>query len=365
MKKWIGLGLSCLLLAGCWDERQLKERSIIFGAAIDAPSKEEIAFTVAIPEPGNEQKPASTKQVISATGRTVRESTRKIDRKASAVVEIGKMRVLLISKESIQHDIYPLLDDLYRNARSPLNAKIIITEGKAEPFFRNEIEGEPLYSTYYHTLIESAEDSTMVPNTNLQRFASPLFDKSDGEAAMAPLITFNKEEKMAEVKGTALFNDRRIAGELSVAETTVLLLMNDEKGKDATLTFPMGKEENMTIRIEKMKRKMKLHMPKDGPASVDLSYQLSYRVTDYPPGHLEEQKVVKKVNKKISDEIKQSMDKTMDKIKEAESDILGIGLSMSAKDPDRFKQLKWENAYPELNVKIHVKAEIIESGITF
>ncbi len=127
----------------------------------------------------------------------------------------------------------------------------------------------------------------------------------------------------------------------------------------------MEKEEPISIQVEEIKRRMKLHMPKDGPPSVDLSYQIRYRVTDYPPGHLEEQKVVKKVNKKISDEIKQSMEKTMDKIKEAESDVLGIGLSMSAKDPDRFKQLKWENAYPELKVKIHVKAEIIESGITF
>ncbi len=363
MKKWVGLGVSCLLLTGCWDERQLKDQNIIFGAAIDAPSKGEITLTYAIPQPGSESQPASTKKVVSAKGRTVRESARKIDHKVGTSTEVGKIRVVLLSKESVQQDIYSLLDVFYRNASSPLNAKIIITEGEAESFFRNELEGEPLYSNYYVSMIKSAESLTLVPKTNVQLFASPLLD--EGEDTMAPLIKFNKEEKVAEVTGTALFHNKHMVEELSVAETTVLLLMKDEKGKETLLTFPVEKEESITIRVEKMKRKMNVHVPKDGPVTVDLSYQLSYRVTDYPPDHLEDKKVVKKVNKKLSDQIEQSMDKTMDKIKEANSDVLGIGRKVNAKDPDRFKQLKWETAYPEVNVKIHVKAELIESGITF
>lgn len=365
MKKWMGLGLSCLLLTGCWDERQLKDQNLVLGAAIDAPSKGEITLTMAFPQPGSESQPATTKEIVSTTGPTVQESYFKIDRKIGSPLRIGKMRVLLISKESVQQDVYPLLDAFYRNAVSPLNAKIIITEGKAESFFRNELEGEPLYSHYYNSLIRSAEDLTIVPKTNLQMFASPLFDEKDGEAPMAPLLAFNQEEKTAEVKGTALFDDKCMTGELSVPETIMLLLMKDEMGKETTVTYPMEKETSITIRIEEMKRKMKIHVPKDGPATVDVSYQLNYRATDYAPDQLGDKKTVEKLNKKLSDEIKKSMDKTMDKIQEAHSDVLGIGLRVHAKDPKRFKQLNWESAYPELKVKIKVKAELIESGITF
>lgn len=65
---------------------------------------------------------------------------------------------------------------------------------------------------------------------------------------MQNLIIENEMQKPMKVGHT---DTTTMTGELSPAETTILLLMRDEIANVALLTFPVEEEQSITYRIEK------------------------------------------------------------------------------------------------------------------
>lgn len=350
-----------LLTAGCWDERQLKDAHLTFATGVDVPKEGKVDVTMAFPEAGTEMTPATTKQVLTGSGHTFRQSAASVDKKIGGGLDMSKLRVLMIGSETAKQDIYPLLDALYRNPSSPLNAKVVVTEGEASSYFQHEIKGEELFSRYYRQLIESGEDRSIIPLTNLQLVCSPLFDK--GTDAMLPIIAYEENDQSAKIKGTALFHDRKMTGEISANETSALLMMMNKKQKELSFTLPAGEKEYMTFEVEKVKTKLTVDVSADQKVKTSLNMNVQISVLEYPPDNLDQKEKIKSLSELTEKELERLAERTIRKLQEANCDAIGIGRRIIAKDPDQFDKLDWTDTYPESEINVKVNVEMIGNGI--
>ncbi|OLN24012.1 hypothetical protein BTO30_00905 [Domibacillus antri] len=374
MKKWWIMFPICILLSGCWDERPLRTMKLIFGAGMDMQEDDRYSLTIEMPiegagggssgqggQGGGQGGQAQTSQVMSEDGITVRDSAYKLDRKVGGVLDVSKLRVLVIGEDGAEKGLYSFLDALYRNASSPLNAKIAIVEGKAGTLFQSEISGEQLHSEYLYKLIMSAEKESMAPVTNLQFICISLLD--NGSDPVLPFMKYNEKNKAVEISGGALFNGTKMTGTITPDEMSAFLLLADQMGKELSFTIPADEGRKLTILIEKSKRKMKVDTTNKDHVTADISLDLSVRVLEYPPDHLDDEKKLNELNKLVSDELEKIFTQTMDKMKMADSDTLGFGRQIMAKDPKKFEKMNWKKSYRSADVKIRVKTKIISGGV--
>ncbi|MET1029647.1 Ger(x)C family spore germination protein, partial [Domibacillus tundrae] len=344
MKKWWLAIPICLLLSGCWDQRMLKDLNLIFGVGLDATKEDRVALTLEVPEEGgaggsgggssgsgggSQQEQASASQIITENARTVRESSYQLDRRLGGTLDISKLRVLLVGRESAEKDIYPLLDSFYREPVSPLNAKIAVVEGKAETFFQNQFKGHKVYSEYFFEMITTAEQESIAPVTNLQLACILLLD--DATDAVLPLMSYDKKDQAAKMDGAALFNDRKMTGTLKPLETSAFLLLAGQKGKELPFTIQTENGYMMTVLVEDSKRKMKVNVSEQRKASADISLEMDVQVIEYPPNHLNDSKELAELNKELSSEMNKLLGKTMKKMQKANSDAIGIGRHILSK----------------------------------
>ncbi|WP_050179903.1 Ger(x)C family spore germination protein [Domibacillus robiginosus] len=363
-----------LLLAGCWDQRPVKDLNLIFGVGIDREEENNLTLTVEIPQEkqgnvgggggteGTTQEAAKS-LIVSEKGQTIRDVAYKMDRRIDGALDISKLSVLMIGKESAQNDLYSLLDAYFRNPVSPLNAKLLVVEGRADEFFHQDFKGQTLYSDYFFKLIETAEQESAIPITNMQLACNLLLDK--GSDAVIPLISYNEEQKAAQINGSALFNGRSMSGELTTEETSSLLIMLNQAKQELPLTFRVEGGEDISVTLIDSKAKLKVNVPKNGNPTADVSVDMQVQVIEYPPQNLEKEKLMKSLNQQLTEETEKLLQKTIRKMQEANSDPLGIGRRIIAKDPDAFKKLDWGEIYPDMDIKVETKVKIEKTGAIF
>lgn len=309
MKKffmYIYLLLSFCLLTACWDQLLLKDVNLIYSLGIDKTEQGQFKTTVSIPKEGSSEVTSPSAYIISAEGRTLRETRTNVDNALPGSVDFSKIRVLLIDQALAKIDLYTVLDVLYRDARAPLASKIAITENKAEDMIRLNIESAPLVSTYYYDLIEGAEQDTIVPRLNLQYVCPVMLDT--GKDFNIPLLRIDNKNgtEKARVMGTALFNDKIMTGTLSVEESIMANLLSNKKESTGMVTFisKIGEQKQELDAFNHISYQVDEYKPKitvtstDNSYIIDLQLELYLSVSEYPPDKLSEKETIVKLNKR-------------------------------------------------------------------
>ncbi len=136
--------MSCLMLSGCWDQNLLKEVQLIYTAGYDQTEEGEVTATTLAP-PIEE-----TDQVneITVTGHTVRDSMLEMDLIIAEFADFSKLQTILLGSDLVKDEVYPFLDELYRNPQHNLHARVAVTDRAASellsehgPLYRPDGEG--------------------------------------------------------------------------------------------------------------------------------------------------------------------------------------------------------------------------------
>jgi hypothetical protein len=146
-----------LSLTGCWDQRLLKDSRLVYSSAFDLEDYEKI-LTTAIIRDFREESPTNVE--IQATGRTLRETRMKMDRKINGNFEPSKNRVFMLGGELAQKDIFQFLDVFYRDPTSSISSKVAVAEGRAADILSTLSQKNTLISEYIAEQLTSAEDAT-------------------------------------------------------------------------------------------------------------------------------------------------------------------------------------------------------------
>lgn len=370
MKKcWKGFiaGLCVLLMSGCWDQNLLKDIKLVMSIGIDLTPEGKIQNTVSIPliMSGEGTTQVMGSQIISATSDTHRAARNVIDTKISEQFDASKLKIMLLGEQYAKQDIYPGLDMFYRDPKSSVTANVLVVKGKAHDLLNVKDQESKSKSEYLTDLIQSTQAATIIPKQT-RPLITDLLDP--GTDLVLPLI--ETKTNAAQIKGIALFNGHKYTGhDLSLQESTLFLLMKEEKEKRAWLKLKIDankkpKMENyILINVLKVKKKLSIQAKHPESLSAKFDYDFKLEIIEYPGGALSTEKQVKDLNKKLSVLLTEKANKLVKKLQKANSDSLSIGRELIAFHPTIWDQIKWKKTYPHLPIEVTVRTEILKSGI--
>ncbi|MFC4321234.1 Ger(x)C family spore germination protein [Litchfieldia salsa] len=358
--------LLCVLLTGCWDQHLMKNAILVQVLTYDLSEKDEFLLGISIPiiEGGSGGSELSvTSETFSATGFTPRDSRKKIAREISGVLDTSKNKLILFGDRMATNDIYPTLDVIWRDSRNSLGATLAIVDGKALEILEIEPKHKPNVSEYFHDALTSAETNTIIPPETIQTLASEILDP--GEDVVLPYLKANSK-KSAIVVGLALMDDRKYVGNLSPQDSTLLLLMNNKKGKFARFTKKVNEKEKydynnyLSFNVEKNKRDFKVEV-NEGQVMVSLNLKMMINVDEYPKGNVPEE--IDRLNKVLTEELTKDANDLIATLQEKNCDVFGIGRRLMAFYPDTWEKLDQKEYFKDITFNTKVDVTIVSHGI--
>lgn len=364
------LSIICLpLLTSCWDRNLLKDVKLVMSAGFDLTPDGKILSTITIPDiqsgVGGTQVTGSL--VKSAKSDTPRDTRNILNAKISEQFNASKLMVLLLGEEYARQDIYPGLDVFYREPKSSRIANIVVVKGRANDLLNLNNQEKKSMSEYLSDLLQSAKASTVIPKQS-RPLISDIFDP--GADFVLPLI--ESKENEVQVKGLAMFNEKKYTGyDLTLQESTLYLLMSNQKSKEASLKLKIheGKEPKMKnfilFDVIKSKPNVIVKVKKPDDISVELSLDLKVEVKEYSDERLDSKKKINDLNRQLSELLTKKANTILNKMQEAKSDSLAIGRYIIAYHHDVWEKINWEEEYPNIVMNASVNAEITKHGVFF
>ncbi|PEF41506.1 hypothetical protein CON72_07880 [Bacillus wiedmannii] len=361
-------GILCVsfVLMGCWDQRLLKDSSLILGIGIDLTKHKQIEQTFLYPRSIKGPNPHQETLSASAIGDTSRNAKAHADQKIADRFDASKNRFFLFGKDSARQGIYSTLDVIYRDAKGPSNAKVAIVNGRAKDALSLRIKETSLSSEYYPKLLHSAEEVGLIQNQTVQSVCSIIF--AEGQDLMLPYLDLLKSEKRAYLTGLAMFHHDKLVGHLEIKESRVFLLLNGYKSKHQSLTLRVSNKESIrdrnfiNIEILQVKTTPTIFVT-NGKVKVNLHVNLKLGINEYANDHLHNQKNIQTLNRRINKELTHLANKTISKVQKVNCDGLGIGQRLQAYHPTEWKHINWETTYPHIPITVHINNKIIQHGI--
>lgn len=358
--------LTMILSTGCWDQQLLKDERIAYIVSYDLDPSGKIMSTISILDVSKSQSGGDDySEIHTVVGDTSRHTRDIIDREVPGRLAVSKLRVILLGEALARKGIYPILDVYYRDPRSALNAKIAVVQGNAKDMINQKLSGSMLIGDHYNTLIQSAENRTVVPKVNLQLICPKMLDVGDDFAI--PYIT--NDARSPSISGTAVFNGDQMRGTLSSEDSLLYLLMDKELSKRASLTVKVNNEKGekpenyLAMDIQKVKRKMKINVRNSNQIQVKMDIKLMVSAIEYPRDHLNLKPTLSRLNKTLSEELTSRANSLIEKMQRLNHDGFAIGRRIMAYYPNTWEKLDWEEDYKKVQFDPKITVEIVNHGI--
>lgn len=381
--------LLTIVLAGCWNWRELNTLGIVMASGFDRAPDGKVSVTVQIAKPGEigssrEEKGGSTGKpvlVLTSDGDTVfdavRNATMQVDRKLFWPHD----KVFVIGEELAREGIAPMLDWIDRDAEPRPLARLLIARGKAKDIM--EVEGgmEKLPAFFLEKLVEGSSSTSMAVEVRIHDFLKMMAAEGrDPYASRIELIggeemgqTGNGGEgggkKQAILTGAAVFRKDQLVGWLDRYETRGLLwVLSKVKSGIIVVPSPLDEEQKVSLEIIRASSKIKAKINEDGLPVItveiqeegNLGEQMSFVDLTKPEtwDSLEKSQAAA-----IENEVKAAL-----RIAQTELgvDIFGFGEAVHQKYPQVWKELKdrWRQVYPLVEVEVKVTASLRRTGVS-
>src|SRR5690625_1518601 len=149
------------LLAGCWDERLLKNSRTVYLSGFDLNENGDYQVTSIIRDMNISESSRGeisiSNKLVSGNGSSIKEASMTIDRSVAGKYDPAKGRVLILGVDVAEGDIYNVMDTVYRDPRVDINAKITVTDNSANEIISHLSENEVEKGEYLYELIHSSE----------------------------------------------------------------------------------------------------------------------------------------------------------------------------------------------------------------
>lgn len=384
MKGWqrkIGFILILLvftaILSGCWDRRELDERSTVVAIAVDKlegadldETHEKYIVTVQIPIPtkiagggegGGGEGGAGSVQVMASTGLSLQHALDNLQKRINHQLFLGHTRVLLVSEDVAREGVNDIIDFFRRNPHTRRLLSVIITQDKARDALNVLTSLEQVPAVYLISIIENGSRQGLIPQITLGDFnialSTPYLD---------PLTYYSRAgETDFSWKGLALFKEDKMVGSLTERESWLLMhLIKQGPGGNFIFQFDQNdKARQLIVKPGSTKTDLKTKVS-DGQVTARYEVELEVDIRENTAGHkLGNQKQLTQLAHQIARHLERESQRLIGKLQREGVDALSLGLEIKAHHYKEWKRLNWETVFPKAKIEVHYDVKIRRTGL--
>lgn len=366
------------LLTGCYNYRELNDLAIVSGISI---TKEENTYkvTAEVVNPKKQQDTSSSKEpdfiIYTSSANSMQEAFRKVIKESPRKLYLAQMDILIIDEKVAEEELNTILDFIARDPE--VRSEFYVLIGKIDKILevttplenissKNILESLKANNMYlgYANLITYHELINDYLNPNIE-IALPSIEVTGNpkEGEDIKNIESTTEDASSVISNIGVFKNNKLLGYLSEKESLVYNLV---MGNTQTTLIKTNYQNNQYVVNEIIDSSVKTEAdPKNNKITISIKGKSAISEVNYDCD-LEKIKTIediqKKLNETIEDTIKNSIEDTILKYN---SDIYGFLDLFYKKDPKYYKTIKdewYEKIFPNLEIEVKSKIEIIEKG---
>jgi len=378
-----------LLVAGCWDRKEIENRGYVLGVSIDhvvspepkglhdldetpqAAGQRKYKLTFEMPkfnksETSKEVSKGQNHLLWSGEGESMFAITRMVSTKTYFSPFFEDLQVLIFSESVAREGVGDILDFFLRDAEMRRRTKVFVTPGRAEDILKAKLQVEEVNSTFIGKLAaNTAKAPYFAAKEELGQIAQAL---RANHSFIVPIIVVEDQEVRL-LKGAIFNKDHKMVGEMS--ELEILggkILRKTLKQGIVVVPNPADPQHIATFEIYEKKIKVDSHVENN---------QILFTVQAILIGTLGENMIheqdavdpifTKAVEKEIATEVTRSIRAAFSKQQQLKADVTELGNLVHRQHPDYWKnvQERWdEEVFPMAQLDVSVKIQIRRPVIT-
>ncbi|MBE1445907.1 Ger(x)C family spore germination protein [Paenibacillus sp. OAS669] len=384
------LGMT-LLLAGCWNRRELKELAIVSAIGIDKTTKaNEVKVTFQIINPSTVatgiaggaggQQPAPV-TVYSGTGETLFEAIRKTSQKVPRQLFFAHMQLLILGESYTREGIQDLFDFLERSDEVRLTTLVLVArESEAESLIRilTPLEKIPANSIAGKIKTSSKVWSESI-KVEMDEVIRSLVSKGDpmitgvkiaGDPKAGNKTTNIKQTNLPaqlDISGIALFKNGMLKRWLEGDEARGAVWLTN-KMKSTIIDLDCNERKDAVgIEIVRSHTDIKAEIQEREKPVFHISIREEGNISEVrcPPMDISKVEEIMFLEAKWKTKTRKEVLAALKAAQNERSDIFGFGEAVNRANPKAWKEMKqdWGAIFAESKIDVKVDAYIRRSGM--
>ncbi|WP_261306164.1 Ger(x)C family spore germination protein [Paenibacillus andongensis] len=354
---------------GCVQKRILEELGLIVIVGYDPFENDRIKGTALLHQIDPEAK--EKVQVVVTTGNTSKGIRNAQNREVSKRVVSGQLRIAMYNEKLAQSGILTFTDTLSRDSAISDTMFVTISKGSTENIITHRFPEISNIGTYLYKMIRQNIQGEQILSCTLHEFIHDVY--SVGKDPVLPIVERNGDE--IAMHNTAMFQNDRMVGGLSVDESFVLKLIRDRYRAGALelildtepfQQFNSGiQSDKINIVIENISSSSKIKLIDPSIPSFSVRISINARVQEISNElNLGDQKVVHALENEIVKELVRRANHLIAKTQAVQSDPIGFGEVFQSKVRHaNLTDEKWREMYTKAKVRVDIKATMVRSGV--
>ena len=332
-----------LLLSGCQSGMEASSLTVVTGIGLDGLPRECRVSVEAIQLTQTQE--GGQRVLLHADGVTLSDSILNTVAITGRRLHSNHAEVLVISRETAEAGLEPVLDDLLRQNQYPVSMQLAIAKGSAEEIMRTEPVVGDIGSIELDTMLQEGQDQCRTPAVTASEFYQQAC--RPGAEPVLPFVELrqNGETMVREVTGCALFRDMKLLSILDGWESRVLLWM---------LGRPGGSLIGDTAIFEMEQLERHIDTGREGGV-LTLTVTLKTQADQRRQAELEEEA------RRLLAEQCQAV---LSVLQAQQCDAIGIGSSIYRHHPALWRQVqdRWPEIFSDYPIEVRVKIREMRWG---
>lgn len=388
---WIGISLSCLLLTGCWDRREIEDIGFVIGVAIDAVADDERVTGPIVKDGAHQHKIYSiTLQIVNSSsmlagsgggegeGKTYTNITTQAETMTEAIKYLGarmlrtpfleQLQVVLVAEEVARTPEFSEIFDFFvRYPEIRRGTSLYVVKGEAKKALNAAPESIRLPAFYINKISENTKHSSrLIPTSEVGNISESMLSQRS-----FTILYIVPGKTDVSIVGSAVFGseDFRMVGTLEGPEAEARNLI---VGETAGGAIPFQAGESIGIyHIQNVKTKITLESSNPEKLKFKIKIKTEGLIHEiHEVINLNSPYEVDKINASVAEEIKRLAELTVKKSQEElQVDVLGLAEYLTRRHPRLWKEIKqdWEKGkrlFVNSEITVEAEASLCSTGVT-
>ena len=353
----IGIWVTIFLLSGCSmiPTNIVNQINMTQGVGYDWAGKKMIKGSITYPIYKKDQ-PSITEIKISL-GETSKEIRSNVNNESRYPLVSGQLRVALFGKSLAKKGITDVVDTLNRDPSIGSIIQMAVVDGDASELLKIEKFKKENVSLFVQEMLDQSMKSDNLPESNLQTYSFQF--NQIGKDPYLPLI--KQVEDNIKIIGIAIFKDDRYVFPIFMEDAFTFKCLVD-KYRQGLQRFTLKNGERAVLDNLHSKAHYQVKIKKGRP-EFTINLKMKTRLQEFTSPKKKRVALDKKhIQKEIAEQIEDDSLKLIKKFQKHGVDPFGLGAKYRENDRG-FNEKQWKRFYPTAKVHVHVKVNIMQTGV--